>query len=844
MSLGTALLWIDSAQPGTYNECAAMRNTLPLVAVLVVVALFAFFAWRGSEAEPDVRSTAPTTAEPTAKHVDGAPESAAVAPAIVAPENVSDGEPNDRTLAAQPSDSEPASPTAETTIVGRCVDFDGQPLALVRIGIRHPRAVDAETDADGRFRILCTADTAQRARVTLRAGRRWVVTAEREVLLVQHSVNDVGEWRLERGGLVAGRVVDSDGRPVEGARVVPTRGVDVLLDGARRQDVWSDEADTRTDAAGVFELEAVQPGRVRVWATKSRFFNAVGDAFDLRAEEERRGLELVLEPEAPEDGVDIHVLLPDGTPCTDAQVRCEYTAPSISGTTFVPCDDQGRGYFRLVVGALHDFRATDRGGKFGEAVVTGVERGHPPIVLRLGSAERTVLRVVDEAGALVPSASATIYRIRDNGRSGSSADRGRGDEPGRFTFVPPTGRWLVGVRAPGFESLELGPFEPEERPKELLATLTRVPGLAGRVLADGKPIANASVQEGHDIASNVTLIVDTFPADREFTRGSSTTTDADGRFVLYPEESGELLLRAEGPGFAPTIVGPIVYDAARGADGVEIELLRGATLEGRVLLPAGESAAGTIVGVSCGDGFARTARTGSDGAYRFERLTPGRWFVRRCMEEISPHSSTSSSMFGDEAAAELPWNVQLQDGETVRFDLDLRVDPRPRARGRFSIAGRPLAGWDVVAQTTGDTWGDNGATHTDEHGAFDVRAASAGSGFLTLHQRIDDAENRVLSIPIDWGPSELVLEHDLPGGRVQLSRAPSNEPSRWFGFTAKDAATGGSWELNVQLAPGASRTLEDVPVGEWIVTPTGVAGTSVYDALQVRAGETATYAVP
>ncbi|MCK6448173.1 MAG: carboxypeptidase-like regulatory domain-containing protein [Planctomycetes bacterium] len=822
-----------------------MRNTLLLVAVLVAVllaiGLLAFSTWRGSPADPDVRSTSPAAAE-----TPGTRRDAASGADVVAPESIASATAQDRTLATEPTEpaAAPALPKTDTTIVGRCVDFDGRPLARVRIGIRSPRGVDAETDEDGRFHIVCAADATELASVSLRASGRCVVKSERDVPLVPHTENDAGEWRLERGGSIAGKVIDSDGRPVDGARVLTTRGYDVVLDDARRQDVWSDEADTHTGASGAFELEGVKPGRVRVWATQRRFYNAVSDAFDLRADEERRDVELVLEPEAPEDGVDLQVLLPDGSPCADARVMCEYAATNVSGSTSVPCDAQGRGHFRLIVGARHDFRASDRAGLHGEAVVTGVERGHPPIVLRLGTAESTVLVVVDEADQQVATARALLRRHHEGGSNAHSIARGSGGAKGRFNFVAPSGRWSVEASAEGFEALELGPFESDAAPKELRATLKRLPGLVGRVLADGKPVANASVSEGHQVSRTTKLLVNDFPAEREFQRGSSATSDADGRFVLYPEHSGELLVRAEAPGFAPTVVGPILYDATRGKDGVDVELLLGGTLEGRVLLPAGESAAGTIVGASCGDGFAQTTRTGSDGVYRFERLTPGRWLVKRCEKEISPHSTTSSSMSGDEEVAALPWNVLVQDGETVRFDLDLRSDPRPHARGRLSVGGRPLAGWNVLAHTSGDTWGESGDAITDELGEFDVHSPSPGAGFLSLESRIDAQCHRAFYIPTEWGPRELVVERDFPGGRVALSRAPSQDTSGWFELATKDAVTGGQWELRVELAPGASRVLEDVPAGEWTVMPIGVEGASVYDPLQVRAGETATYVVP
>ncbi len=176
-------------------------------------------------------------------------------------------------------------------VIGRVVDADGTPIAGARIVCRSRRAAidfaeladindpqelaermragqmpaaEEETGADGAFRIPVPPGTGElgmsiEARGYLLLQRRTVRPADDDI--------DLGALTLRRGAVIAGRVTDSAGRPIEEARVrrVPpgqrswfgdfeVAGMDAF-DGAR-----TSATRTRTDERGRFELAHATPG--------------------------------------------------------------------------------------------------------------------------------------------------------------------------------------------------------------------------------------------------------------------------------------------------------------------------------------------------------------------------------------------------------------------------------------------------------------------------------------------------------------------------------------------------------------------------------------------------------
>jgi hypothetical protein len=213
-----------------------------------------------------------------------------------------------------------------------------------------------------------------------------------------------------------------------------------------------------------------------------------------------------------------------------------------------------------------------------------------------------------------------------------------------------------------YKSDELDPPAPGSM---LEVQLERLNHLRGRVVADGKAVAGAKVSSFTDVGDAV-LTVNGFRSLHKPIEAATTITDDDGTFELAYEGEDSLWIRAEFAGFAAAELEPV---APATSPVLVLELVRGGSIEGVVILPDGVDAEGTIVGISRCDGFPRTQRAAAGGQFRFDNLTPGPWQVMRRDQDFDPTSlrlSTSRS-----PGTPLEWSCEVSDGRTTRFDLDL-----------------------------------------------------------------------------------------------------------------------------------------------------------------------------
>jgi hypothetical protein len=142
-----------------------------------------------------------------------------------------------------------------TTVRGRCVDEEGKPLGGVRIrGFRPGTGEITFTDTDGRF-ALPVPGTGGGLLFYLE-GR--VQTALRDLRGPPAGV-DAGDVLIPRGGAVAGRVVDAQGRPLEGFLV------QVI-------DPWTEHlaAESKSGPDGAFRAEPIGKGEhfANLWGVR------------------------------------------------------------------------------------------------------------------------------------------------------------------------------------------------------------------------------------------------------------------------------------------------------------------------------------------------------------------------------------------------------------------------------------------------------------------------------------------------------------------------------------------------------------------------------------------------
>jgi hypothetical protein len=164
----------------------------------------------------------------------------------------------------------------------------------------------ATSDALGRFTCTVPAGDAHVSLVAAARGYRELLrTLPGTDEAASEATSDVGIWTLVPGPLLAGKVVDAEGRPVAGAAVgrlpqgAMTRGQSPT---SLMQELDQDEC-TKTDTAGHFELPAIGAGTVVLRAEHPDHAPAQLDAFVLGATEHRTDLVLTLAPGASITGV-------------------------------------------------------------------------------------------------------------------------------------------------------------------------------------------------------------------------------------------------------------------------------------------------------------------------------------------------------------------------------------------------------------------------------------------------------------------------------------------------------------------------------------------------------------
>lgn len=221
--------------------------------------------------------------------------------------------------AASPSFAQaPAQREAPASVTGRVTDGE-KPVAGVAVTLlaadpstRFRAVTRAKTDAEGRYRLS-----------NVQPGRYQIMP-----FAPVYVVQGMGEWppgkplnlaageevadidfRIERGGVITGRVTDADGNPVIGEAVSAAPVEDKR--GGRRG--FIDPRDISTDDRGVYRIYGLQPGRYRLSVGQSEERGAVSYG-------RRRLYRRTFHPEATEEAGARVVEVTAGGEATDVDI--------------------------------------------------------------------------------------------------------------------------------------------------------------------------------------------------------------------------------------------------------------------------------------------------------------------------------------------------------------------------------------------------------------------------------------------------------------------------------------------------------------------------------------------
>ena len=332
-----------------------------------------------------------------------------------------------------------------------------------------------------------------------------------------------------------------------------------------------------------------------------------------------------------------------------------------------------------------------------------------PLRIRLPEGLRVRGRVVDTDGRPVAGAEVRLRwpeekRPRFASRRDTDATKPVvTDEQGAFLIAGVnTGEYDVNVSHTEYVSAGDLPAEvPEGRGEIDLGEFTLVPGAAilGVVVdPDERPVEGAVARfRGYG-------------QDRDQERTARTNAGGNFRLAGLPHEQVDLTVEADG-------YARFVLRGARPGteDPVRIQLVRGASLSGRVLTATGTAAVGARVHLEPDDStrmrgrtwyLVRATRTDGDGRFSFGHLFPGTWSVEANSGTEAARSEPLELISGSERTIELHLHTQdhltvivtASSGQPVT-EAQIRLEPKdatqPRDYGMTDGSGR--ARLDVTA---------------------------------------------------------------------------------------------------------------------------------------------------
>jgi beta-lactamase regulating signal transducer with metallopeptidase domain/thiol-disulfide isomerase/thioredoxin len=526
---------------------------------------------------------------------------------------------------------------------------------------------------------------------------------------------------LKRGLEVAGRVVDTEGKPIAGATA--RLGFDRF---------GSNDPESKTDADGRFVLKNCKPGKSLVTIQAEGLSPQFKDVF---VEERADVGEFRLEPGHM---LRLRVVDQEGQPVKG--VWCGTDTWRSYRTLEFRADTDADG--RIIwTSAPRDAVLCDF-GKDGYMAVRKVslEAGEKEHIITIPR-RLTVTGTVTDAATKEPLPE---FGIRHGylwaGRNEPSLS---GDAPvpyvdGTFGYSfdePIIGAYVLQAVAPGYLPAISRPIRSDERDVSVEFTLQRGEGLAGRVVGpDGQPVAKATVGLGSPSAYAF-LKLGYF--DRGQGQAPIVETDADGKFAFPPQESSGsyAVIALHDAGYAE-------LTRAEFEKSPELRLIPWGRVEGRVLR-------GTQPDANCevslwpkgrmnGEihrtvfSFGYTLRTDEHGAFSFDRVIPGAATVSRVV--ITEFGRSSQHAPG--------WTQQIdvRSNETTAVTIGGTGQP---VIGRVELDRQPelpvdwtsnepatIDKWDVAKdERTGDF---RCIGNIDRHGRFDIPDVPPGDYRLSI----------------------------------------------------------------------------------------------------------------
>ncbi|HEX5715073.1 MAG TPA: carboxypeptidase regulatory-like domain-containing protein [Thermoanaerobaculia bacterium] len=619
---------------------------------------------------------------------------------------------------------------------------------------------------------------------------------------------------LEAAAPISGRVVDEEGKPVEGARIT------TLANTRESRSLRMQERSTSSGPDGRFSLGKLPAGQLHALEAVREGFAPAHQLADSKVP-----VRLVLRRGTLAFG---RIVDEEGLPVAEARVSLaaagEAGAPYRYQPFLTTSDPEGRFRIPRVSAGRFDLRAESQG--FAATVVEGVsipeqepEVDLGEIRLLAGGAIEGI--VTDTRGK--PVEKAWIDLSPSGGEdfmTAASAISGR--QP---TETGPDGRFRI-ENLPRGVRFDLHADHAELQPAEVLAVevptaeplrirLSHPQALSGRVVDElGGPIAGASV------SPSVTTVA---PDGSSRSRiDEKTTTDPDGRFRLSRVSPGAVQVQASAPGYRSGEVLVQVPEEGE-TEPVEITLGPGTSLEGQVLDRHGLPVRRARMELRTRPGNPRSSVSGSmadeEGRYEMVDLEPGPYEVAAYLDHRGRATRAA---------------VEIRPG---RNRLDLRFGAGVEVSGRvLDSRGEPVPGAGLSLE----------AVQQQDQPVWPLQATSSADGSFVLAD-VADGEYRLVATRQGFGPSAYPeirvdgapvsgLELRLSPGAVIRGRILGLQPEEVRGVTVGAFSESFGTSLMGTLSPEPAYRIADVAPGEWHVSAHIAPGISIQGKVEVAEG--------
>lgn len=737
------------------------RLLIPLVLVLGALAFLLMTSGPKSPEAADVAERETEVADTDTETLDNPAEVEEAGESSGGAREVADHEAGGGT-AEDLADSESEAEQSFAIVLARLVNDAGQGIEGGTLALQR-QDTEAKSDAEGHVRLEVPSEQVSYWRgtayaMTLYANAEGHATHALRATLARNGTTDLGELILDPGCTVSGRVVNEQGHPVPN---VPVKRGPAALESTEEEARYKGPAEgemdlpsVTTDEEGRYQLAGLPLGSARLWAKAPTgiwtFTGIVELSRDVTFED------LVLEPTPEGSMVEGLVLDPVGNPVPGARVFYSDHGWTPNGASQVRTDNQGRFQFSGAPHELYLVKAFDKDSEYRSAFITDAKPGGKVVELRLGEFIPFVIHVKDaETGEPIAAPWTSLNQNEAYMWAPDMPDERKHPEVGTVVYPLPEGSFNLSVSANGYTDESLGPLDESTVSNPLVVELKRETMVTGVVYADDKPLKGAWVMLGQVMGDDFTPTTQGFRTRIFDSGGHTTTTNEKGEFeVNMPKLWGPatgVALVAAADGWAATE--QVIEPDENGAHGIKLVLTRGGSIEGQVLVAAGDSTHGKVVAASRGDGRILEARVDSEGQYRFDHMAAGPWEVRvQDQSEEMVISIMDASELGP-----FTGDCEVIEGQTTRHDLDERGKLR-QLDGQLSFNGEPASGWTVQHKEP-NSWGFEAAGEP----------VMLGPGGNFSFETTKETAQLVFTGVIDGGTIRMTRSFDLKDGVPDLN---------------------------------------------------------------------------